>query len=280
MQIGALTARFGGDKWSLDQILDWASKTKIDCLEVSVRHGHFNVDQALQKGSREDLLHKFRAANVGISALACYSGDITSPEAPKRQAAIDELLKTIDAAAALNVGIVCALAGMPLPGKSKMDTIREDLPGIFGPILEHARKKNVRIALENWWRTNIQHLDHWKALFEVLPQENLGLNFDPSHLDKMEIDYLSAVSEFKSRIFHTHAKDVVVNYAHRRRVGVFDGADSRFTIPGTGRIQWPEYIGRLREIGYNGVLSIEHEDGTFSSVDGFRVGAAYLRQFI
>src|SRR5262249_8448741 len=163
-----------------------------DCLEVSVRHGHFNVDQALQKGSREDLLHKFRAAKVGISALACYNADITSPEMPKRQAAIDELLKTIDAAEALSVGIVCALAGRPLPGKSKMDTIREDLPGIFGPILEHARKKSVRIALENWWPTNIQHLDHWQALFQVLPQENFGLNFDPSHLDKMEIDYLAA----------------------------------------------------------------------------------------
>ena len=59
-----------------------------------------------------------------------------------------------------------------------------------------------------------------------------------------------------------------------------DGADSRFAIPGIGRIHWPEYIARLREIGYDGVLSIEHEDRTFSSEDGFRVGAAYLRQFV
>ena len=96
----------------------------------------------------------------------------------------------------------------------------------------------------------------------------------------MEIDYLSAVTEFKSRIFHTHAKDVVVNQALRRRIGVFDGADSRFAIPGIGRIHWPEYIARLREIGYDGVLSIEHEDSILSPEEGLTKAAAFLNAIV
>lgn len=278
MKIGALTARFGKEK-TLPQIIDWAGKNNIDCLEIIVP-GHLNQDDMLKKGPREELQHALRAANVTISSLAFYSMAITAPEADKRKEQVDGLKRTIDAAEALGVNVVCTLAGAPLPNKSKMDTIKEDLPKIFGPVLEHAKKKGIKIALENYFRTNIQHLDHWKALFEVLPQENFGLNFDPSHLDKMEIDYLAAVTEFGKRIFHTHAKDVFVDEALRRRIGVLDCADSRFCIPGTGRIEWGQYLGRLRQIGYNGVLSIEHEDGTLSAEDGFRIGAEYLRGLI
>jgi sugar phosphate isomerase/epimerase len=177
------------------------------------------------------------------------------------------------------VDTVCTLAGMPLPGKSKMDTIRQNLPAIFAPVLEDALRRNVRIALENWYATNIQHLEHWKALFEVLPQKNFGLNFDPSHLHWQGIDYMSAVNEFRERIFHTHAKDVSFDEAALRRVGVLDRW-WRYTIPGTGRIAWGEYIGKLRQVGYNGVLSIEHEDGSLSPEAGFVMGARFLRQLI
>ena len=52
------------------------------------------------------------------------------------------------------------------------------------------------------------NLEHWWKVFEVLPEENLGLNFDPSHLHWQQIDYLEAVDLFRDRIFHTHAKDV------------------------------------------------------------------------
>lgn len=279
MQIGALTAAFNKDKWPLEKIIDWAGETRIDCLEVLVG-SHFNPDEMLKKKEREALQSRLKKAGVTISSLAYYTVDLTSPDAKTRSAAAAKLDTTVEAAEALGLDTVCTLAGFPMPKKSKMDTIRQDLPEVLGPALDKAKKRGVKIALENWYATNIQHLDHWKALFEVLPQENFGLNFDPSHLDMMEIDYMAAVTEFSKRIFHTHAKDVHVDFAKRQRIGRLDGADFRFCIPGTGRIPWGLYIGRLRQVGYNGVLSIEHEDGTLSPVDGFRIGAAYLRQLI
>ena len=175
---------------------------------------------------------------------------------------------------------VCTLAGLPSPQKTKMATIREDLPGLFAPVLQEAGKRGIRIALENWFRTNIQHLDHFKALFELLPQENFGLNFDPSHLLWQGIDYLAAVAEFAGRIFHTHAKDVAIDDAALRRLGVLEGGWWRYTIPGTGRVKWGEYLGRLRQVGFDGAVSIEHEDRTLGAEEGFRMGAAYLRSLV
>src|SRR4028118_1653289 len=95
----------------------------------------------------------------------------------------------------------------------------EDVPDAFRPFLDQAGEQGVRIALENWFATNIQHLDHWRSVFEVLPDDHFGLNFDPSHLDWQGIDVSAAVHEFRDRIFHVHAKDVAVNETRLRRVG-------------------------------------------------------------
>jgi len=274
MQIGLLTAPFDAKDWPLERIITWAGKNGFDCLEVAVPK-HLDPGAVLSQQAAAGLREKLSAAGVSISSLACYDSRITDPAG--RDQAVATLRSAVQAAEALGVGVVCALAGFPAPGKSKMKTIREDLPGIFGAVCAEADKRGIRIALENWFQTCLQHLDHWKALFEVLPQENFGLNFDPSHLLWQGIDYLAAVEEFAPRIFHTHAKDCAINDAALRRLGALEGGWWRYTIPGTGRIAWGEYLGRLREVGFDGAVSIEHEDGTLGPEEGFRMGAAYLR---
>jgi sugar phosphate isomerase/epimerase len=278
MKIGALTTRFIPDQWPLERIISWAGKTGIECLEID--HRHLDLTALLESRPRQALLDLLAASKVSISALSYYRLDMTSADLALRAEALRTIGRLIELAEALGVGVVCTLAGLPIAGKSKLDTINQDLPGVFGPLIEAAAKKGIKLALENYFATNIQHLDHWQALFKVLPQENFGLNFDPSHLDRMEIDYLAAIIEFKARIFHTHAKDTIVDMARRRRIGVLECQDSRFAIPGTGRIAWGPYLHTLRSITYDGVLSLEHEDPTLSAVDGFRIGAAHLRQFV
>ncbi len=279
MKIGVLTARFDAKEWPLDRIIGWAGENGFDCLEVAVGR-HLNPDDVLTGSGAADLNARLAAAGVSISSLAAYAPAINDPDPDARRRQADALLKAIDAADALGVGIVCALAGRPLPDKTKMETIREDLPGVFAPILEAAAKRGIKIALENWYATNIQHLDHWRALFEVLPNENFGLNYDPSHLLWQGIDYMSAVDEFAGRIFHTHAKDCAIDDALLRRIGVLESSWWRYTIPGTGRVAWGEYLGKLREIGFDGAVSIEHEDGTLGAEEGFRMGGAFLRGLV
>lgn len=278
MQVGLLTARFGKEK-NLEQIIAWAGANKIDCLEIACP-AHLDPVKLLKESGQAAIQKQLKDAGVSISSLACYNTKINDPDPAARKAAGDALLAAIHAAESLGVGVVCCLAGMPAPGKNKMKTIREDLPAVFGAVLEEAKKRSIKIALENWFATNIQHLDHWRAIFEVLPAEHFGLNFDPSHLLWQGIDYLDAVKEFAPRIFHTHAKDVAINDAALRRLGVLEGGWWRYTIPGTGRVAWGEYLGKLRDIGFKGAVSIEHEDKTLGAEAGFIMGANFLRRLI
>jgi sugar phosphate isomerase/epimerase len=114
---------------------------------------------------------------------------------------------------------------------------------------------------------------------ENLPDENFGLNYDPSHLVHQELDIMIPVAKFGKRIFHTHAKDCLVDVQRRSYVGILGDGWWRYAIPGYGDIKWGEYIAKLRAVGYRGVLSVEHEDSTFGPEDGFRHGAAYLNPF-
>jgi sugar phosphate isomerase/epimerase len=122
-------------------------------------------------------------------------------------------------------------------------------------------------------------IDTFDCLLETLPDSHFGLNYDPSHLVHQDLDIIIPVERYSKRIFHTHAKDCLIDSQRRKYVGILGDGWWRYAIPGYGEIRWGEYIGHLREIGYRGVLSIEHEDDTFDSEEGFRHGAAYLGRF-
>lgn len=278
MEIGILTAPFGGE--SFEQVLRFAGEAGFDALEVAAPPGSRQIDPAtLTASGAEAIRERLERTGVRISSLAYYA-NILDPDRDRRAGILAHLGRAIDAAALLGVPVVCTLAGMPLPGMDRMKSIEEELPVALRPALDRAGEKGIKIAFENWFATNIQNLEHWARVFEVLPDAHLGLNFDPSHLVWQGIDHLAAVREFAPRIFHTHAKDVEIRQDRLRRVGCLAGGWWRYVIPGFGAIRWGEYIGALRAIGYNDVLSIEHEDGAFSRDEGFRAGGKFLSQFI
>jgi sugar phosphate isomerase/epimerase len=274
VHIGLLTARFG-EGWDFERVARWASRAGFAALEVHTHHLDPQETLADDGASVKKLLNE---TGLRISSLAHYGGFSADHIAGEdyRQMMRD----TIRAAEVLGVDVVCTLAGFPAAGKSKEQTIRDILPDTFGPLAEDASGRGVRIAFENWFATNLQHLDHFRTLFEVVPNDNLGLNFDPSHLYWQQIDYLAAVEEFKDRIFHVHAKDAVIYPRRRARVGVLDGGWWRYVIPGFGEIPWGRFLLALREAGYDGVLSVEHEDGAFSAEEGFAKALQHLRQFV
>ena len=275
MKVGMLTGPFGNEK--LESALDFAEEIGFSCLEVAAHPGSKHIDPAKLTAKRAEVLRKeVGERGLEISSLAYYA-NTTDPKNNKQILA--HTLKTIDAAAMLGVPTVCLLAGWPVAGLSKIDTIRKVLPKVFKPILTHARKKKINIALENYFETCLQGIDTFECLAESIPDENFGLNYDPSHLYHQECDYLLPISMFGKRIFHTHAKDVLVNRAKRAKVGIYGSGWWRYVIPGFGHIQWGEYITHLRANGYDGVLSIEHEDSTQPRESGFARGLWHLEQF-
>ncbi len=276
MKVGMLTAPFANEP--LETVLQFAERAAIPCLEVTTHPGSKHIDPAELTPARSETIKNCLAdRELEISSLAYYEPRFTDPAfTPGFQR---HAKKCIDAAAMLDVSVVCLLAGFPAHGMTKINTIRKVLPKIFSPILRHAAKKNIKIAIENWFATCLQGLDTFECLFEAIPDERFGLNYDPSHLYHQQCDHLVPVSMFRERIFHTHAKDVIVDKARRARVGIYADGWWRYVVPGFGNIAWGEYISHLRQNGYDGVLSIEHEDGAQTREDGFMRGRAFLEPF-
>jgi sugar phosphate isomerase/epimerase len=276
MQVGILTAPFG--KEPLESAVDFAGRAGFDALEVIAGPGSPHIDTANLTSERVAAVRKMVLENgLEISSLAYYT-NVTDPD--KRDDMIKNLKGVVDAAHELGTSVVCTLAGMPVPGKDKMKTIEEDCAPVFHPVVEYAAEKGIKIALENWYATNIQNLAHWERIFQVVPHENFGLNFDPSHLLWQGIDYIEAVHLFKDRIFHTHAKDCEIREHVLRKVGNQERGWWRYVIPGFGKVRWGEFVAALRAVRYDGVLSIEHEDGTIGREEGFVKGKDYLRLFV
>ena len=148
-------------------------------------------------------------------------------------------------------------------------------PGLVRFAVEHS----VKIAIENcpmlWADTwpggsNLPHSPAFiRRMFEAVPDGNFGLNFDPSHLVWQQIDYVRFVYDFGDRIFHVHAKDMDIDEEMFYQDGIL-GCGFRWQIPrlpGQGLIDWQELVAALYDVGYDFVLSIEHEDRNWEGTE-------------
>jgi sugar phosphate isomerase/epimerase len=275
IRVGMMTAPVS--HLPLEAVLDMAKRCGMTALEIMSGPGSSLIDPMnFSQADAEAVKQKLADRQLEISSLAHYTDSAAPGKTDEVQAVAR---KMIDAAALLEVPTICMLTGLPHQGVSKIAMIKQVVPTVFRPIVDHAKEKGIHVAVENWFATCLQGLDTFDCLMETIPDENFGLNYDPSHLVHQELDIMIPVARFSKRIFHTHAKDCLVDVQRRNYVGILGEGWWRYVIPGYGDIRWGEYIGNLREVGYRGVLSIEHEDNTFDPEDGFRHGARYLSRF-
>jgi len=261
----------------LEQALDMAKRCGMSALEIMAGPGSSLLDTTnFSQADAEAVKQKLAERQLEISSLANYR-DSTAPGQTEDVQAVAR--KMIDAAALLGVPTICMLTGLPHKGMSRIATIKQVVPTVFRPIVDYAKEKGIHVAVENWFATCLQGIDTFDCLLETVPDENFGLNYDPSHLVHQELDIMIPVARYSKRIFHTHAKDCLVDVQRRKYVGILGENWWRYVIPGYGDIHWGEYIGNLRQAGYRGVLSVEHEDDTFGPEEGFRHGAHYLTPF-
>lgn len=122
--------------------------------------------------------------------------------------------------------------------------------------------------------------------------ENIGINFDPSHMFWQGIDPVEAIHALADAgaIFHVHAKDTGFNKHNRAVNGVLDTKPYQqernrawiFRTVGYGHDSetWSDIISALQLAGYQGTVSIEHEDSLMSVEEGFQKAAAFLKPLI
>jgi len=275
IRVGMMTAPLAGG--SLDDAMDMAKRCKMAAMEVmSSPESKLLNPMNFTEADAEAIRQKLSDKGLEISSLSNY---LNLTEEGKTEEVQAQLLKNVDAAALLGTPTICTITGFRVGRLSKIETIKEVVPKILRPVIDHAKDKGIKVAVENWFETNLQGLDTFDCLLETIPDENFGLNYDPSHLVHQEIDITIPVQKYSKRIFHTHAKDCLIDVPRRNYVGILGEGWWRYVIPGYGAIKWGEYIDTLRAVGYHGVMSVEHEDDTFEPEPGFFHGAQYLNQF-
>ena len=161
-----------------------------------------------------------------------------------------------------------------------------------------AEELGVRVAIENCpmlftedeWpggQNLMTSPANWRKVFEILPHENLGINYDPSHFIWQQIDYIKPIYEFRDKIFHVHYKDIKLYPEKLADVGTMATPLEYMSpkLPGLGDVDWGRYVSALTDIGYQGDTCIEIEDKAFEgSVDqakrAVRLSARHLRNFV
>lgn len=303
MKLGLVSAILDG--WNFDEMAAAAAKAGYTCVEVACwpvgkaerRYAgvsHINVD-TLDDAQAAHIHEVCAKYNLEISALAYYSNCLDS-NPDKRETSIKHLLKVIDASAALGVNLVTTFIG-----RDQYKNVEENLQlvsEIWPPILEHAKQKGVRVAIENCpmlfgpdqWPggQNIMTTpDLWRKIFALLPYDNFGLNFDPSHFVWQMMDYIKPIYEFKDKLFHIHFKDIKLYPDRLNEVGIMAYPLSYMSpkLPGLGDVNWGKFVSALTDIGYDGPACVEVEDKSFEGtkekiLDSLRLSYKCVSQYL
>lgn len=303
MKLGFFTAALPGS--TLEQAAYWGVESGFEAIEIACwplekatrRYAgvtHIDVT-TLDKPKADEIRKQLNGCDLTISALGYYPNPL-HPDPEHRKTVINHLKKVIEAAAMLEVPVVGTFVG-----KDKNKTVPqnlEDYAKIWPPIVKFAKERGIKIAIENCpmifsydeWPggNNLASTPAiWRKMWEIIPDDNFGLNLDPSHLILQMIDYERVIREFGSKIFHVHAKDLHIDREGLYNHGVLSQGMGWQTprLPGLGDMDWPKFFAALTAARYDYVVSIEHEDRAFEGDEalvkrGFYLARDVLRPYI
>ncbi|ULR46962.1 sugar phosphate isomerase/epimerase [Rhizobium sp. K102] len=261
---------------------EFAHEVGFTSLQLSAWPGSALDANTTTDAELAEIRRDLDSKNIQISALGYYPNYL-HPDDHEREAAQAYLPKVMNLASRLGVEVVATFAG-----QDPRLNVEENIPAfkeLFSRYCDLAEKSNVKIALENCPMINVVTMkgnniayspEIWDVIFDVVPSDRLGLEFDPSHLVWQGIDYCQAIKDYASKVFHVHAKDMEIDRKILARSGILGrsfapkkGLDRRWwraRAPGWGEVDWPEFISAVIVSGYQGNLDIEHEDDVFASM--------------
>lgn len=290
---------------SLADVMTFAGETGFQCIEVMCwpvsraerRYAgvtHIDVAQ-LDDAEIARIDGLVKRTGVNLSALGYYPNCL-APDRDEAHKAVEHLQRVIAAAPRLGLTRVNTFIG-----RDWTKSVDENWPRLletWRPIIAQADSLGVRIGIENCpmffsedeWPggKNIAISPSiWKRLFEDLVSDNLGLNYDPSHMVWQQMDYLAPMRDFAQRLFHIHAKDVRIDTEKLNQVGILAHPSQYHTpkLPGLGDINWGKFFSVLLDVGYRGPVCVEVEDRAYEKSlddrkDSLRQSYRYLKNFI
>lgn len=303
MKLGFVSAILDG--WNFEETIDVAAQLGFRCVEVACwprgkaerRYAgvsHIDVED-LSDEKAAAILKTCAEKGVEISSLAFYPNTMDGDLA-KREASIEHLKKVIAASAKLGVNLVTTFVG-----RDQTKTVEENLDlfkTVWPPIIRFAEQHGVKVAIENCpmlfgrdqWPggQNLATTPRiWRAMFDIIPSDSFGINYDPSHFVWQMMDYTRPLYEFKDKIFHVHFKDIKLYADKLNDVGIMAYPLEYMSpkLPGFGDVEWGKFVSALTDIGYDSFACIEVEDRAFEGsrekiLDSLRISQKYMSQFV
>ncbi len=308
MKLGVLTVLFA-DK-SLDETLEYLSNAGVDAVEIGAGgypgKNHADPDVLLNDDKKlQEFKDSIKKYGMEISALSCHG----NPVHPQKEIADNfhaDFEKTVLLAEKLGLNRINTFSGCP-GGSAEAkqpnwvtcawpDDYLEVLEYQWDEVLIPYWKKAVAFANEHGVDKICLEMHPGFCVYnpETLLKlrdavgDTIGANFDPSHLFWQGIDIVAAIRELGDAIYHFHAKDTKVDEMNTAVNGVLDtkhyGDEINrswvFRSVGYGHSYqtWKDIISNLRMVGYDDVLSIEHEDSLMSNTEGLEKAISFLKE--
>ncbi|WP_138006640.1 sugar phosphate isomerase/epimerase family protein [Halalkalirubrum salinum] len=298
MHIGVLTVPLGDQP--IEEAFSYLAELGVDAVELGVGgwpgEDHVDRQQFLENKSRRDELAALCAEyDLAVSALATHNNPL-HPEEDRADRADTELREAIELAAALDVDTVTCFSGLPAGGPN--DEVPNWVTAPWPTDHADAHEYQWEVATEYWANlaafadnhsVNIAiemhpnmlvYEPHGLVRLREVTNDRIGANFDPSHLYWQGIDVSEAIRYLGEHdaIHHVHAKDTRIYESNAHEKGVLDTtpytdeSDRSWLFRsigyGHGEEHWKDVVSTLRMVGYEGALSIEHEDSLTSSREG------------
>jgi len=310
MKLGVFIAAFASMEF--EAVLDYVASVGVNAIEIPVggyvgdahlKPAHMLNDEA---GCRE-LKAKIAARGLSVSALSAHANPL-HPNPTIGQPHREAIKNGILMAEKLGVETFITFSGCPggAPGDMTPNWVTCPWPPDFSDTVKYqweqvmipywkeinafAEQRGVRIAIEMHPGFCVYSAEHVLALRDAVGSKNIGANFDPSHLFWQGVDPVFAIRRLGDAIFHFHAKDTVIDPVNATVNGVLDTKSYSdfsnrswiFRTVGYGHSEstWRDMVSNLRLVGYDGALSIEHEDGLMSQKEGFEKAAHFLKNIL
>ena len=310
MELGVLTNLYASK--SLDETLSILHGMGVTMAEIGCGGypGKAHCDPKVLLND-DAALAEFKATfekyDMKISCLSCH-GNAVHPDKAIAKAFHDDFVDAVLLAEKLGVDTIVTFSGCPgdHEGAKYPNWVTCPWPEDFLAILEWQWNE---VVIPYWKETTklAAEIGIKKIAFEMHPGfcvynpatllklreavgDMIGANVDPSHPFWQGIDPCEAIKMLKGAIYHFHAKDTKIDAANTARIGVLDTKEYGdilnrswvFRTVGYGHSQevWNNIISTLKAVGYDGAISIEHEDGLMSPKEGLEKAIALLKNTI
>jgi len=302
MKLGFVSAILADQ--TFETVIDFASDNGFGCVELlcwpkgkaerryaGVTHVDVNELDDKKVAYINDYLKK---KGVVPSALGYYPNPLENDK-DKSAYYLEHIKKVIDAAARLGLANMNTFIGRDHTKSlaHNMDRFKE----VWPDIVKHAESKRVKIGIENcpmfftgdeWPGGKNLAISPavWRQMFEAIPSDHFGLNYDPSHMIWQQMDYIAPIYEFEERIFHVHLKDAKILPHKLNDVGILATPLEYHLpkLPGLGDVEWGKFFSALTDIRYDESVVIEVEDRAYEeSLEArqraLRQSRDYVQQF-